>query len=98
MSSIIWYLGYAALSAGLWAASAFLLRWGHGGRMLAAVAVPALVAALAAFGGFLDAGAGWPLEWALIFVVYGLFSGGLAGIVALPIWFALEEWLGWRAR
>ncbi|MBQ1499837.1 MAG: hypothetical protein IIZ38_16125 [Sphingomonas sp.] len=98
MTWIIWCLGYAVLAAGLWMASAFLLRLGQVGRMLSAVAAPAMIAALAACSEFFDARAGWPFMWAPLFLIYGLFSGGGAATIALPIWFLFEEHLGWRAR
>ena len=98
MSSIVWFLGYAALASGLWAAGAFLLGLRHTGRLVLTTALPAIVAGLQACEPFFDEQNGWPGPWALIFFVYGLFVGGLAAIVALPVWFVFEERIGWRAR
>lgn len=66
--------------------------------MLAAVGVPAIVAMLDACGYFFVENADWSSMWASTFFVCALFSGGFAGMLALPIWFALEERLGWRVR
>ena len=98
MSSIVWLLGYAALASGLWMAAAFLLGLRHTRRLVLTTALPAIVAGLEVWGPYFDGRNGWPDEWALVFFVFGLLVGGLAAIVALPVWFVFEERMGWRAR
>ena len=98
MSSIAWHLGHAALASGLWAASAFLFRLGHAGRLLTTEVSPGLIATIATWYGHSDAGAGMAPEWVSILLVLCIMRGAGATIVALPVWFAFEQWFGWRAR
>ncbi|MEN2712432.1 hypothetical protein ACQKOH_16970 [Sphingomonas sp. NPDC092331] len=98
MTWIAWYLGYAALASGLWAAAAFFFRLGHAGRLLTTAVLPTLIAGIATWYGLSDSRAEWPPEWALIFLVLCIGSGASAAIVGLLAWFMLEEWFGWRAR
>lgn len=97
MSLLGWIIGYAALASGLWAASAFLFRLRHAGRLVATIGVPAVLAGTQAWLSYLAGSGGGTDDWAPVFLILSLFVGGAAGMAALPVWYVFEERLGWRA-
>ncbi len=92
--------GSIVCAVAAWFIAAFVVRWRHDARCAATVLSPAAMASGVVLHSFFGAGV-FPDEeagWNVIFGIVSLFIGACTSIVTLPVWFALEQRFGWRAR
>lgn len=100
LSALIYFLAISAVGLALWMVAAFVLRFGHRGRMLTTLGVPTLAAAAWIWWGYHSAPARGMQPGAtaeIAFVVSSLLIGGVLGLLVLPVWFLIEAKLGVRA-